>query len=124
MTYISVFVALTLVFSFGLHSIETQHSHPGHSDQHGPNTHGHDGTKLTLGEYVHMTEKKLLYILFGLLSTGIILVRPLWYTWTSFLTTIAVTRTAFLRYLWSIRHLIVDYLTVQFSRGILNPQPH
>lgn len=54
----AVFLSCALVFSFGLHSVDTQHLHPG---EH-PHTH-HDtqkeGDAATLSEYVHMGEKKL-----------------------------------------------------------------
>jgi hypothetical protein len=124
MAFLSVCMAFTLIFSFGLHSVETQHTHLGHEHQHEPNTHGHDGTKLTLGEYAHMAEKKSLYALFILAFTVAVFSNSFWCSWTAFLRQIVVIQTTFARYRKRAEYSIIDYLTISFSRGILNPQLH
>jgi hypothetical protein len=122
--FVSVFMALVLIFSFGLHSVETHHTHPGHTHQHEPNTHGHDGTKLTLGEYVHMAEKKSLYTLFALALSSVFFSTFLWSSWILFLRAITAMQNTFARYRKRIEYSIIHYLQFSFARGILNPQLH
>jgi hypothetical protein len=58
---LAVFLACTLIFSFGLHTLDTNHIHPGQVPEH---HHHHDaGHTDTIAEYVHGGEKKFFLVL-------------------------------------------------------------
>jgi len=56
---VSVVLTLGIFFSFGLHSIQTPHTH---FDEHGE----HESGPQMLGEYMHLADKKLVIAYFGI----------------------------------------------------------
>ncbi len=64
----SVFLAFVLVSSFGLHSVDLRHMHPGQSG--GDHSHSHAQPQMTTGEYIHAADKKLFASLPSIWSLG------------------------------------------------------
>lgn len=67
-TIVAAIIACGLVLSFGLHTIQLDHTHPG--SHHLSGAHAEDGT-FTFSEYLHGTEKKLFILtIIGFLLAG------------------------------------------------------
>lgn len=124
---LSTFVVFALLFSFGLHSLQISHSHPGHGAHHGSSQQeekNHGGDTLTLGEYMHAAEKKLLFIMMFALLMSAGVVAMLYGSWEQFL-----LRANLLFEISSRRRKeevleVFDYFELLFSRGILHPKLH
>ncbi len=115
------FLASTITFSLGLHSIQLEHVHFGsaHASGHAP---GAD--IISIDEYVHGTEKKFfIFLLFSLLL-AICLYRVSFTSWNEFcfvnerLVKLSTKRCT------AKPKRVYDYLASSFSDGILNPKPY
>lgn len=118
---LSVFIVLTLLFSLGLHSVQISHDHPGN---HAGEQQERDGDVLVVGEYMHISDKKLFIILASilLLCTGI--ATALYGNWTQFLLQIELQYFLFFRRRKEVTLVIFDYLKLHLYRGILHPKLH
>lgn len=121
----SVCVAFALIFSFGLHTVDTNHTHPTHVHEHG---HSHSGTHgestYTISEYAHMAEKKWLSALIvGMLFASLV---PLtsWFSWRIFLLQVTSRYVHRTKWLLQVERIVENTLTRLFSRGILHPRPY
>jgi hypothetical protein len=123
---ISILIILLLVVSFGLHSVQIPHAHPGEAAHHQAASHG-DNEKNSnefsiLGEYAHSAEKKLLLLIvsagFLALSASSFLRRQ----WSTFI----LTHECFYRLRLQLQRLFILFVRTHiewlFSRGILNPK--
>jgi hypothetical protein len=72
---LSILLALGLLFSFGLHAVQIQHTHFTVAPEHSPHNHGEEkeASGITMLEVaMHLADKKLLLFL----VTGLILLTP------------------------------------------------
>jgi hypothetical protein len=104
-------VVCALIFSLGIHAVDTHHTHPGHKE-----SHGHQSPSMTvIGEYTHATENKfsiaIISIWFLALATAR---RP------DLL--IKKVRYSFSERLAILRRRMYDPYQRQFSIGLLNPK--
>lgn len=128
-TLLSVTIVCALIFSFGIHSVEMVHEHPGHAHNDGAYHPGEVENILSLHEYIHANEQKLfLFILMSFLVLGSLYV-PFF---------LQASDTAFTRLLHTLHtyfHCIRQrwhafqgrcrcYLTVLFQKGILHPKSY
>jgi 4-hydroxybenzoate polyprenyltransferase len=129
----SIVLALMLLFSLGLHSIQTDHAHYGssavrthtHTHNHtvGVSTDTHnsesDPTFAEISEKMHMAEKKIVLFIFGatLLFFAFQLVQWIAYQRIQYIKygTYCAYRKRFLNILFS-------YIRRSYSLGILNPK--
>lgn len=114
---LTLLLALSLVFSFGLHSIQVAHAHFGvESDR----DHDRDARGLQLNEYMHFADKKVFAVaLFVFLAP--------WASLTSSILTRLrlslyferrlVSRIRTLTLMWNI---YFEYFKILYQRGILN----
>lgn len=115
----TIALSSVLVFSFGLHTVELEHTHPG---EHAHATTQSDGGVTMLGEYLHGTEKKIfLYAVLGFLLLGIFI------GVTARATTLIRTNLEHVVRVWSTKHSVLfhrscNYLLLSLSAGIQNPK--
>ena len=112
-------LSLSLVFSFGLHSIQIPHMHFGAIHEHG-SAHEHGAGSLQLSEYMHLADKKLF------VCAVLIILAP-WTFLSSYI--LSQRKLTKLSQMWIracmralegiLRHLSV-YLTLCFRKGILH----
>lgn len=115
----SVFVlSSAIVFSFGLHSIQLEHSHPGHHSGKGETAHG---DLLNIDEYVHGTEQKFFIVMLLLTFFAFSLTLASQLLQVSPRTSVSVNDVHAQGRTWS--HGI-DYLVILFARGVLHPKLH
>jgi hypothetical protein len=119
---LSVCVAATLISSLGLHTVEINHTHPQHTHQHEHSSHGHDGTMVSVGEYIHLAEKKLLLALVVSALAVSILLKPTRRFREQLLIYYRILRARCLLYRVRRRGSLINYLTLYLSRGVLNPK--
>jgi hypothetical protein len=127
LSLLSMFIAIALISSFGLHSIQITHIHPDHPDHshhHDQGAHEHGGSMISLGEYAHMAEKKTLYTLIAVTLAAFIFVSPFGASWATFLLCSTIRQITFVRQRKRTSYSFLDFLTLAFSKGILNPQLH
>jgi hypothetical protein len=117
----SVFIVLTLLFSLSLHSVQISHDHPGN---HTGEQQGHGGDALVLGEYLHMSDKKLCIILASILLLGTGIATALYGNWPQFLLRVELRYFFFFRRRKEVTLVIFDYLKLYLCRGILHPKLH
>lgn len=120
---LSMCVVFTLLSSFGLHSVQIAHVHPGHVT-HDQSEQGHANTMLSVGEYMHIGDKKLFVILsiFTLLATLFSAVPGL--RWEAFVRRTEHKYTLFLRCRKEIADVIPEYIRFYFSKGVLHTKLH
>ncbi len=115
----TLFLSLSLVFSFGLHSIQIAHAHFGveHGHEQDPGAGG-----LQLSEYMHLADKKIF-------ALGLIIFLAPW----TFLDSYALScRKLFLyvemqllfriRILYRRWNVTFEYLRISFRKGVLHPK--
>lgn len=117
----SVFVVLILFLSLGLHSIQIAHGHHTHPDS---DQQENEGLTLVLGEYMHMSDKKLFAILSAAFLLAAVLAPNLQGSWKKLLVVSASLHTTLLRRSQFLVLLIFNYLELCFSRGILHTRIH
>jgi hypothetical protein len=110
-------VSLSLVFSFGLHSIQVPHAHSGKLHHHGSE---HEKQVFELSEYMHLADKKLYTFV----------AHPLFAPWTFLASFVLSQRKLFLHqerrlivYIRNLRrtwNVTFEYLRVFFQRGVLH----
>lgn len=123
-TFISiptVFVALTLLFSLGLHSIQISHNHPGH---HAGEQQENNSDVLILGEYMHVSDKKLFIILSAILLLGTKIAAILYGSWSQFIARVELRHLIFFRKREEVSLTFFDCLQLCLCRGILHPKLH
>jgi hypothetical protein len=116
---LAAFVLFILVFSFGLHSLQISHEHPGHVHKNGANSH-QDEPLTVLGEYTHATEKKMFVFVSAVLP--IFALASLLPLWNRFLMLVQILYTQNRRRLKYQTHQ--TFLELLFSQGLLNPKLH
>lgn len=123
----AILVVLTLLFSFGLHSVQVAHSHPNHAEHQG-HTHGesqeHKSSGSTLGEYMHAADKKLLLILAALSMLALGLVTTLSSSWEHFILHKNLLLCTFFKKSRETALSTHNYLKWCFCKGILHPKLH
>ncbi|MFT5036931.1 MAG: hypothetical protein ACI9VM_000501 [Candidatus Azotimanducaceae bacterium] len=123
-TLCTLTVAFFLVFSLGLHTIDFSHAHLGHAQTHTKQQSENTGDVLILGEYTHMTEKKLFLILLIALLLSAGAARLLTFSWSQF------RARAERQYIYAWRKIqtlappLITHLQQNFSQGILHPKLH
>ena len=124
-TVFSMIVVLTLVSALGVHSVQVAHDHPGHAKTHHTNgDHDHGGTLLTLGEYAHMSEKKMWLLLLSTTVFGLGVIAVLSGSWSQFLGAITLHYFILFRRRLTTLTAIIDHLSLCLRLGILNPKLH
>ena len=111
-------LALFLVLSFGLHTFQVDHTHPG---SHNVDVHHQSdaGEFSGVAEYLHGSEKKLfLMLLLGLLALGTLLRNDAHLRIIRYFAYVVPVVSAFV----TIR--MFDHTVVLFKKGILNPRTH
>ena len=122
--FLTIFVALALVFSFGVHSIELSHEHPGHGHLDGSYHPGEKETVLSLNEYIHGQEQKLfLAILLATLLIGSLL-RPSFLNSSieTFVQVFTLKLGSVFVSLYKKLLYFTIYLVCLFQKGVLNPK--
>lgn len=123
----AILVVLTLLFSFGLHSVQVAHSHPNHAEHQG-HTHGesqeHESNGTALGEYMHAADKKLLLILATISMLALGFVTTLFGSWEQFILHKNLLLCTFFKKSREIVLSTHNYLERCFCRGILHPKLH
>ena len=117
-------VVVALLCSFGLHSVQVQHSHYSFSHTASGHGHSHAPDLVLLDEYMHMADKKLFLILSLIVLLGLTFRTTYTASWIQFVrhllhwyrTVLSGIRAAFSR--------PYNYLTLCFSQGILHPKLH
>lgn len=122
-SFLSTLVVVALLCSFGLHSVQITHEHPGHADHHGSSSHEEGAPLLMLGEYMHLSDKKLFLGLAAVpfLTAGALFI--LFGSWWQLVASLELLYQAHLRKRQESVLSIFDYLRSYFSDGILHPQP-
>lgn len=129
---LALLAAVTLVFSFGLHSIQIDHEHyQSYStptnvgvDESASHTHAsaaNDADMVLLGEKMHMSDKKLFILL---LSLSVYALSQFAVTWTERLNLQSKLVRIFSLVIKQASYRIYFYLEILFARGILNPKPY
>ncbi len=124
MKFVSPLIVATLLFSFGLHIVQVEHTHYNETHGHGHSheaAHADEGSTdmLMLGEQMHMSDKKVWFFVLGLMVCALSLLSPKW----SF-----KQRIWYLRYrsiFYSRRDLpvkIYSHLQLSYATGLLNPK--
>lgn len=120
-------LSFSLVLSFGLHSIEVEHVHPGHHPGHYAAGQHSEGTDvINIDEYFHATEQKFFLALLLLIFAGALMAN-VFRSWGArfvcFISAILMRH----RFAYSMRLRFVCrystcYLIELFRRGILHPK--
>ena len=122
----SILVTVTLLFSFGFHSVQIAHSHPGHTEHHG-NTQQegqeHGGGSLSLGEYMHAADKKL-FIILASLSLLAFSFLATFGSWEQFMVSILHRYSTVFRHFKNIPTRLYSFLSQCLRIGILHPKLH
>lgn len=118
--------ALVLVFSFGLHSIQIVHEHPGvahHAlQQHGDAGETEEGsTLLFFGEHMHHADKKLFLLL---LAASVLLGFLISNNWRSFIGYAGCRYGCFWKRMELDRTQYEDAITLYVQKGLLHPKFH
>lgn len=126
-SFIPALVIGTLLLSFGMHSVQVSHDHPGHAGHHdktaGEHKKSNSGSSEALGEYLHSAADKKLFVIFAsvaLLSvwmTGI-----LFGNWTQFILHENLRYSSFFRKRKEVISHVLRYLQLFLSLGILHPK--
>lgn len=123
---LSFFVVLILLSSFGLHSIQIPHSHPGHQkftqDTHHDEKSAQTGDFSELTVYMHAAEKKLFLMIVSVGSLVVVAATTVSSNWVTFLQLVSLTFALLLSRNKKRSKLIPNYLRMYFARGILNPK--
>jgi uncharacterized membrane protein len=118
---LAFFVIFLLLASFGLHSIQIPHSHGG-TQSHEQTTETDSSVFVSLAEYMHSAEKKVLFFIPSALVVSEEVLALLYGTWSLFLTFIAYFLALQLRRVIVATLRIENYTALIFAKGILNPK--
>lgn len=118
--FVAIFIAFSLLTSFGLHSIQIEHEHP---TSHHSHNNEHSSKGIMLGEYMHLADKKLVALV---LMAGIVLF--------AFLDGVVRMRKGFLVYALqkylqlrkksSEQYHFFNYLCLYFKKGIIHTKAY
>lgn len=121
MELLAFFVIFLLLASFGLHAIQIPHSHGG-TQSHEQTTDTDSSVFVSLTEYMHSAEKKLLFFIPYAMIVSEETLALLYGTWSLFLIFCAYFLALQLRRVRAVSLRIVNYSTLFFIKGILNPK--
>lgn len=116
-------VVLCLVVSFGMHSVQIEHAHPGEVGPHA--AHAEEISIAAADAYMHGTDKKFLLLMLGalaLVAVSAIFLQPR--AWVRHLRALNASATGVLYRRQRVARSEHDYLTRLFRCGILHPQLH
>lgn len=117
-----LFLAITLLSSFGLHAIQIKHDHPGHPLEHSSAPH-HGDQAITIAEYIHGADKKFISALIAatmIIGTFVLSER----TWRLSSALLQTRLKTLVRKNFKIRDIEQRLYVYLFSEGILNPKNH
>ena len=119
-------VVIALLFSFGLHSIQISHSHPGHQNTTQENHHEkkipQTGDFPEIFVSMHAADKKLFLIMTPVWSLVATLPATVYTDWKTYLMLVALFIAQALSQNRKLSRSFFPYLQVSLSQGILNPK--
>ncbi len=119
-----VFLVITLIGSFGLHSLQIPHAHSHQATPHTEN-HKHTGEESSsLSEYMHASDRKLYVLALAVVLFSVGFLTFFFNTWRTFLSHTEVHYQTQRKRRNSIAHTISVYLEVSFSNGILHSKAY
>ncbi len=119
---VTLFVILMLLLSFGMHSVQVSHTHIGHANQQGEHPPEKKSELPTaVGEYMHTSDKKLVFLVASALLLGIHFLSG---TWSTALYVRAVAVAVILKRKREYAPATIDHIKLHLARGILNPKLH
>jgi hypothetical protein len=124
LSIISALIAGTLVFSFGLHSVQVAHEHPDHVHTFGATHETEEHFVLALGEYMHMAEKKLYLTVPPVVQLAASVSLILFGSWALFVFLNELSFVRFLRKRKEMFSAATDHIRITLSRGIMHPKLH
>ena len=119
---LSIAVALILISSFLLHSLQISHTHSGHNEYPDSSHHDTPGSDEMgfLGEYIHAAEKKVYLFIASVWSLTINSLPQTHILWPNFLCIVGLLCALLL--CRNARLVLHNYLILFFASGRLNPK--
>lgn len=116
----SVFLALCLLFSFGLHALQIKHAHVNDSPHEA--AHEHTPDTASLDANMHMADKKIFLFFSSLLLSWLYLRNRLDVQRLQLILSLYLTRARYVQY--GNRYRIFDYHSYFFRKGIFHSKAH